>query len=322
MRSCVIASSQRDFQKLGGVIPEDAARRQLESILPVIHQAMADAKVTPKDLGLIAVTRGPGLLGSLLVGTTTARAFAKIWDVPIVGVHHTLGHLSSVWLTGAESLTDEPRFPIVTLSISGGHTDLWYRTSHLCGELLGTTRDDAAGEAFDKGAVMLGLPYPGGPHLMKLAEEGDALSHEFPLPLAHESGFEFSFSGLKTSLKYLLRDLKEITPKQRSDIAASYQYAICRHLSHQTEKALSAHPETKELHVVGGVAANTEVRRMLAEIAARSSVAIRFPIDIRSCTDNGAMIAAAGYFLVQEKPEACDKSFTTAATIDLQTVVS
>ncbi len=324
VRSCIIASSKNDFERLGGVVPEDAARKQLESIIPVINGALKEAKIKGTDLDLIAVTRGPGLLGSLLVGTITARALAAVWKVPLVGVHHTLGHLSSTWLT-TDATSDVPSFPILTLSISGGHTDLWYRTSHAKGMLLGSTRDDAAGEAFDKGAVMLGLPYPGGPHLMKLAEFGDTSAHEFPLPLRKEDTLDFSFSGLKTSLKYLIAALKtpvkDMSQDEKSSIAASYQKAICSHLSHQTDNALSAHPETTELHVVGGVAANTEVRKALSDIAKKHDVTIRFPMDIRSCTDNGAMIASAGYFLAKEKKENVGQPFNTAATIDLASVL-
>ncbi|MEQ1772016.1 MAG: tRNA (adenosine(37)-N6)-threonylcarbamoyltransferase complex transferase subunit TsaD, partial [Devosia sp.] len=165
--SCIISSSQKDFVSLGGVIPEDAARKQLESILPVIEQSLLKASISHNDLDAIAVTYGPGLLGSLLVGTSTARVLSRMWDTPLLPVHHTLGHLASTWLS-----SEEPQFPVLTLSVSGGHTDLWYRTSHTSGVRVGTTRDDAAGEAFDKGAVMLGLPYPGGPALAALAQNG------------------------------------------------------------------------------------------------------------------------------------------------------
>ncbi len=331
----MIASSKLDFQKLGGVIPEDAARKQLESILPVIHRALEDAEISPKELSMIAVTSGPGLLGSLLVGTTTARAMSAVWNVPLVAVHHTIGHLSSVWLTnkqemesaclpyrqGKWNVDDDPVFPILTLSISGGHTDLWYRTSHTVGRRLGSTLDDAAGEAFDKGAVMLGLPYPGGPHLMQLAETGDPHAYEFPLPLENETSLDFSFSGLKTSLKYLLAKLDQSQSEMplgiRSSIAASYQRAICLHLADRVDIALSQYPLTRELHIVGGVAANTDVRCTLRSVAEKHTIVMRCPMDIRSCTDNGAMIAAAGYFLCQEKPKMVNSPFQTMATMDL-----
>ena len=324
--SCVIASSKNDFMRLGGVIPEDAARRQLESILPVLYQAMHDAGVTEKDLDLIAVASCPGLLGSLLVGTTTARVLSKVWNVPLVPVHHTLGHLSSTWLQEKADEKDLPVFPILTLSISGGHTDLWLRTDHINGKRLGSTRDDAAGEAFDKGAVMLGLPYPGGPALMQLAEAGKEDAYPFPLPLRNEKGFDFSFSGLKTSLKYLLACFSvpamDLPSEQRSSIAASYQSAICAHLSHQVDAALSTFHDVQELHVVGGVSANTEVKRTLRLVGEKHRVLTRFPMNIRSCTDNGAMIAAAGYFLWKEQPTLNTSPFQTLATCDLQTILS
>jgi N6-L-threonylcarbamoyladenine synthase len=209
VRSNVIASSKAAFKALAGVIPEEAARRQVECMIPVLDQALKEADVTLAQVDAIAVTRGPGLLGSLLVGTATARVLAAITKKPLIGVHHTLGHLTSTWLDTADDL---PLFPLLTLSVSGGHTDLWYRTSHLQGRLIGRTRDDAAGEAFDKGAAQLGLPYPGGPSIAKAAEKGNAAAYHFPSPLHNEPGCDFSFSGLKTSLKYLLRDLGVSSP--------------------------------------------------------------------------------------------------------------
>ena len=310
--SCTIASSAKDFERVGGVIPEEAARRQLETILPVIEKALAEAKVSIDDIDAIAVTYAPGLLGSLLVGTTTARVLASVLKKPLIPVHHTLGHLSSTWLDAKS----EPQFPMLCLSVSGGHSDLWHRTSHLKGLLVSTTRDDAAGEAFDKGAVMLGLPYPGGPALAKLAEGGDEKAFEFPRPLHKEKTTDFSFSGLKTSLKYLLRDEGELTEKKRKDIAASYQFAICRHLIDRLEAALE-HLDVKEVHIVGGVAANTRLRAMAEELGKKYDVTVRFPATIRYCTDNGAMIAAAGYFL----HEKANQQFETKASLPLETIL-
>ncbi len=288
-------------------------------MVPCIDQALRDAKITPADLSLVAVTAGPGLLGSLLVGTTSARAFASAHKLPVLGVHHTLGHLSSTWLQDDATAADEPVFPILTLSVSGGHSDLWYRTSHTTGRLVGSTLDDAAGEAFDKGAQLLGLGYPGGPLLSRLAAGGNSDAYEFPEPLAGDAGIDFSFSGMKTSLKYLLRDLPAGSiddPKTASDIAASYEHAIVRHLLRQTQRALEAHPETCELHVVGGVSANTRLRREFTALAAASHVKIRVPSSNRYCTDNGAMIAAAGYFLHKEQP-VVPGAFRTSATWNL-----
>lgn len=305
------ASSLSEFAALGGVVPELAARRQLEWMIPVLGRAIVSSKHTSKDIDAIAVTYTPGLLGSLLVGTTCARALACVWNKPVIPVHHTLGHLSSTWL----ETTDEPQFPIITLSVSGGHSDIWYRTSHTSGKLIGSTIDDAAGEAFDKGASMLSLPYPGGPHLSKLAGTGNETAYSFTRPLSKEETMNFSFSGLKTSLKYLLRDLKEpITDAIRSNIAASYQLAICYHLVHRITESLTMYPQVKEVHVVGGVSANKRLRSLTEQKC--SSVKLRYP-QTKYCTDNGAMIAAAGFFMAQEELEVQNTDFVTAAREDL-----
>ncbi len=309
--SSVIASSQKTFAELAGVIPEQAARMMIECMIPIVNQALKEADIKPSDLDAIAVTRGPGLLGSLLVGTTTARVLASAWNQPLIGVHHTFGHLSSTWLASEST----PVFPILTLSVSGGHTDLWYRTSHLNGKLLGRTRDDAAGEAFDKGASMLGLPYPGGPHLARLAQDGNTHAHDFPLPLKADDSFDFSFSGLKTSLRYLLRGLGDTLNKQ--DVAASYELAICNHLTDRLVHALTTYPNVREVHIVGGVSANQRLRTMLREIVDPTLV-VRTPTALAYCTDNAAMIAAAGFFL---QGDAAYDSFETSASIPLETVV-
>src|SRR3989338_1533778 len=320
--SCIIATSKKDFQSLSGVIPEDAARKQILSILPVIDKCLEAVGVNSRSLDALAVTRGPGLLGSLLVGTVTARALAKVWDKPLIGVHHTLGHLSSTWLREKTDLEkNEPAFPILTLSISGGHTDLWYRISHTDNQLLGSTRDDAAGEAFDKGASLLGLNYPGGPELEILAHKGDADCFPFPVPLKEDATLDFSFSGLKTSLKYLLKDLASINPDfinlKKSSIAAGFQRAICAHLANRIIAALDMHHGTKEVHIVGGVSANQVLKAAVEERLMNSGVILRTPSSLRFCTDNGAMIAAAGTFLMRAKPDEMNKVFKTFATGNL-----
>ncbi len=318
----IISSAGARYEALAGVIPEDAARKQLECMIPVIDAAMTIAGVGPSDLDAIAVTRGPGLLGSLLVGTATARQLSAAWNVPLLGIHHTLGHLDSVW----PDATVPPQFPCLTLSVSGGHSDLWLRESHLCGRLLGRTMDDAVGEAFDKGASMLGLPYPGGPAIAKAAEKGDPLKYTFPKPLRDSDSLDFSFSGLKTALRYLLRDLKiqTVTPELLPDIAASYQHALCAHLVDRVLKVLHLHPELKELHLVGGVSASTYLRALLQkECAAKHpQVLIRWPVHFPYCTDNAVMIASAGYFLIREKPDLLGQPFTTNAMTSLQEVFS
>ncbi len=307
VRSCVISTSRDAFARTGGVIPEEAARRQLECIEPVIATALAEAGCAPADLDAVAVTHAPGLLGSLLVGTISARTFAWVHGLPLVGVHHTLGHLSSPWLGAG----DEPAFPILTLSVSGGHTDLWLRTSHVRGARIGHTRDDAAGEAFDKGASLLGLPYPGGPAIADAAKDGDDRAFDFPLPLANDDSLDWSFSGLKTSLRYLLRDDPRAI-ERLPDLAASYERAICRHLVDRVERALALHPEVREVHIVGGVSANARLRSMVSALGAVT----RWPTRAEYCTDNGAMIAAAGFFLLREVPDAA-RPFETAASLPL-----
>lgn len=315
----VISSSRHAFEQTGGVIPEDAARRQVECVLPVINAAMQESNTSWKDIDAIAVTKGPGLLGSLLVGTVAARAIAQIQKKPLIGVHHTLGHLSSTWLGVAAD--DMPQFPILTLSASGGHTDLWLRSSHTKGELLGRTRDDAAGEAFDKGAFLLGLPYPGGPSISKAGAEGNPHAFPFPLPLHEEQAIAFSFSGLKTSLRYILRDLspEARNPQLDADLAASYEHALCAHLCDKMQLAVKQHPDIKEIHLVGGVSANTRLREMIK--AAAPTAVVRFPATLSYCTDNAAMIATAAHFLLEEHGNKAYADFETVASLPLEAAV-
>lgn len=322
----IIASSMAAFKASGGVIPEEAARKQVESILPVLHLALASADGGWSSIDAIAVTKGPGLLGSLLVGTMTARALASMHQKPLIGVHHTLGHLSSTWL-GTDA-AHAPAFPILTLSASGGHTDLWMRTSHTHGTLIGHTIDDAAGEAFDKGATMLGLPYPGGPSIAKAAETGNKDAFPFTIPLKKEKTFNFSFSGLKTNLRYTIRDVGDRKSEigdpghaLTADLAASFQNAICIHLVDRIKKALESYPDIKEIHLVGGVSANTFLRSLVTDLRSQiSTLVVRFPQTLAFCTDNAAMIASAAYFLMQEEKNATD-TFETSASLPLTNAV-
>lgn len=310
----IIASTKDVFADSGGVIPEDAARRQVELVLPVLHSAIAESGVSFTDIDAIAVTKGPGLMGSLLVGVMTARTLSAVHQIPLIGVHHTLGHLSSLWLEQDTA----PTFPCLTLSVSGGHSDLWLRTSHTQGSRIGSTRDDAAGEAFDKGAAMLGLPYPGGPSISKAAESGNATAYTFPIGLSKEKTCDFSFSGLKNALRLAVQKSPSPTDTLQSDLAASYQEAICTQLCARVEYALTLHPEVKEVHVAGGVSANSRLRTMLSECVQPRTV--RTPKTIAYCTDNAAMIAAAGFFLFSEKPEEATKEFITSTSIPLEGV--
>ncbi|MDD5041300.1 MAG: tRNA (adenosine(37)-N6)-threonylcarbamoyltransferase complex transferase subunit TsaD [Candidatus Peribacteraceae bacterium] len=315
VRSCVIASSRDAFTRSGGVIPEQAAREQIRSIEPVIDHALEQAEADWQEIDAIAVTRGPGLLGSLLVGSVTARLLAALRKKPLIGVHHTLGHLSSTWLDAA----DQPQFPLLTLSASGGHTELWLRTALLHGELIGQTRDDAAGEAFDKGASMLSLPYPGGPSISRAGEAGDPEAFPFPHPLSGEDTLDFSYSGLKTALKYTLRDLPtDVLPHRIADLAASFEHAICTHLCDRVTRALHLHATVKEVHVTGGVSANRRLRMMLGSICGGRPV--RFPVQLLYCTDNAAMIAAAGTALLQEYGNRACGPFMVAASLPSSTV--
>jgi len=304
----MIATSRDAFAKTGGVIPEEAARKQLECMLPMLHQALKEAGCTKDDIDAIAVTKGPGLLGSLLIGTVTARTLASLWGKPLIGIHHTMGHLSSTWLDTTDD--DRPQFPVLSLSASGGHTELWYRTAHTQGHLLGRTRDDAAGEAFDKGASLMGLPYPGGPSMAKAAESGNDNAFDFPIPLKKEKTLDFSYSGLKTALKYAMRDNPDA---KTEDLAASFQKAINVQLLDRFQAALEQYPDAKEVHLVGGVSANQHLRKICSVLP----IKLRAPTQIRYCTDNAAMIASAAYFLATEKPETMEEPFETAASIPL-----
>lgn len=313
VRTNMIATSRDAFAKTGGVIPEEAARKQLECILPMLHQAMKEAGCTKDDIDALAVTKGPGLLGSLLIGAITARSLAALWKKPLIGVHHTLGHLSSTWLEAKPD--DLPAFPILTLSASGGHTELWLRTSHTKGTLIGRTRDDAAGEAYDKGAALLGLPYPGGPSLAKSALDGNHAQYPFPVALKGDGTLDFSYSGLKTALRYVLRDHPEA---KTEDLAASFQRAINLQLFDRLQAALEKNDDVQEVHLVGGVSANIALR----ELCSTLPTTVRWPARIGYCTDNAAMIGAAAHFLATEKPETLTETFETGASIPLAAALS
>jgi N6-L-threonylcarbamoyladenine synthase len=276
----VVASQAELHARFGGVVPEIASRRHLELVVPVVEEALAGAGAGLPDLDCVAVTRGPGLIGALLVGLQAAKAIAWARRLPLVPVDHLHGHIASLYL-GDDPL--EP--PFLCLLASGGHTQLLAVRDHASYELLGTTLDDAAGEAFDKGARLLGLGYPGGAAIDRLAREGDPEAHSFPV--ARVPGLDFSFSGLKTALLYAVRDLEpEELERRRADLAASYQRAIVRALVERTRQA-AAESGLERTAVVGGVAANSELRATLA--GAR-------PAPLELCTDNAAMIASAARF--------------------------
>ncbi len=280
IRSNVVASQEDLHARYGGVVPEVASRRHLELISPVIREALAQGGATLDDVDRIAVTQGPGLIGALLVGLAAAKSIAWARRLPLVPVDHLRGHVASLYLEPAPL---EP--PFLCLLASGGHTMLLHVRDHREHELLGTTLDDAAGEAFDKGARLLGLGYPGGREIDRLAREGDPAAYDFPV--ARVPGLDFSFSGLKTALLYAVR---ELTPDElearRADLAASYQRAIVRALVGRVQEA-AAQLGHAQVAVVGGVAANSELREALPGAALA-------PLQL--CTDNAAMIASEARF--------------------------
>ena len=279
IRASVIASQADLHARHGGVVPEVASRRHLELVTPVIRQALSDAGAGLDDVDTVAVTRGPGLVGALLVGLSAAKALAWARRLPLVAVDHLHGHVASLYL---EPDPVEP--PFLCLLASGGHTLLLDVRERGGFEVLGTTVDDAAGEAFDKGARLLGLGYPGGAELDRLAQSGDP--DAFAFPVARLPGLDFSFSGVKTSLLYAVRDLGDGVDERRADLAASYQRALVRALA---ERTLAAAEQTghETIAVVGGVAANSELRAALPDA--------RFA-PLALCTDNAAMIASAGRY--------------------------
>jgi N6-L-threonylcarbamoyladenine synthase len=280
--------SQVDLHRIyGGVVPELASRDHVRRLLPLVRAALADAKSTSKDIDGVAYTAGPGLIGALLTGAALGRSLAYAWNVPAIAVHHLEGHLLAPLLE-----TEPPPFPHLALLVSGGHTMLIDVAAPGSYAVLGETRDDAAGEAFDKSAKLLGLPYPGGPELAKLAGAGKASRYSFPRPMLDRAGLEFSFSGLKTAVALKVKQAGPLDDATRADIAAGVQEAIVDTLVSKTLRALD---ETgyETLVVAGGVGANRLLRERLAQAAARQGAKVFYP-RIEFCTDNAAMIAVAG----------------------------
>ena len=288
--SCVIATQIPIHQKYGGVVPEIASRNHILSILPVIEQALAEAGTELAEIDQIAVTYGPGLVGALLVGVSAAKSLAFSLDVPLIGVNHLEGHIFANFLA-AEDL----RPPFISLVVSGGHTALVDVADYETFRQMGRTRDDAAGEAFDKVARVMGLPYPGGPEIDKLAREGDPTAIDFPRALAREGNYEFSFSGLKSAvLNYINSEKMKGHALHKADIAASFQSAVVEVLVHKAFEAI--HEAGRDtLVLAGGVAANKALEQRLRETAAAKGVRYLYP-PMRLCTDNAAMIACRGAY--------------------------
>lgn len=279
--------SQAVHAEHGGVVPELASRDHIRKLLPLVRAVLDEARTSPSALDGVAYTAGPGLAGALLVGAGLARSLAFAWEVPAVGVHHMEAHLLAPMLE-----PEAPAFPFVALLVSGGHTQLVAVEGLGRYRLLGESVDDAAGEAFDKTAKLLGLGYPGGPAIARLAEQGDPARFRFPRPMTDRPGFDFSFSGLKTHAIHTLRTHGEDL-RTRADIARAFEEAVVETLALKCRRALAA-SGLRRLVVAGGVGANRRLRAALAAMAGEAGARVYFP-RLEFCTDNGAMVAYAGY---------------------------
>lgn len=289
-----IVLSQIDLhQKYGGVVPEVASRAHLNTIIPIVQEAMDSAKVQYQDLNAIAVVNGPGLVGSLLVGLTIGKSIGYTYQKPLMAVNHLHGHIYASFLENRDI-----SFPLVSLVVSGGHTDLFYMPAHGKYEWLGKTYDDAAGEAFDKVGKVLGLGYPAGPEIDKLAKQGNPKAIDFPRPYLEEYGVDFSFSGLKTAVIYYLKKHPiGSTAVSLADVCASFQQAVIDVLVKKTMEIAMA-KQVKGIIVSGGVAANSGLRLQMTNAAKRDGLSLWIPSP-KYCTDNAAMVAAAGYYQIQ-----------------------
>ena len=286
-----IVATQSVHEKYGGVVPELASRAHQENLIPVVHEALSTAGISKKELAAIAVTRGPGLMGSLLVGVSFAKAFAKALDIPLIDVNHMQAHVLAHFIA-----EPRPSFPFICLTVSGGHTQLVLVTDHLNMEVIGETQDDAVGEAFDKTAKLLGLPYPGGPLLDRHAKEGNPKAYTFPV--TRMPGLNYSFSGIKTAVLYFLRDRLAENPnfitENLADLCASIQFTLVEMLLIKLKAAMKEYGIT-EVAIAGGVSANSGLRGALSALSQRKGWTLYVP-EFEYCTDNAAMIAMAAHF--------------------------
>ncbi len=291
MLSSVVASQADLHAQYGGIFPEVASRQHVITIFPIVEQALQQAHITLDDVDGIAVTRGPGLAGSLVVGLNTAKGIALANQLPLIGINHLEAHIYSAWLDVPEKITArDPEFPLIVLIVSGGHTELILMTDHLNYQPLGSTLDDAAGEAFDKIARLLGLGYPGGPEIEQAALEGNDRAFSFPRAWLEDS-WDFSFSGLKTAVLREVRRLQGTDlPLPVNDLAASFQAAVSEVLVTKTLRAAKEF-KAKDILVAGGVSANQSLRNQFLDL---SEYPVHIP-PLALCTDNAAMIASAGY---------------------------
>ena len=306
-----IVANQQIHSLYGGVVPELASRAHQQNIIPVVDAAIKKANIKKEDISAIAFTKGPGLLGSLLVGSSFAKSFALGMNLPIIAINHMKGHILSHFIDEGDPI---PKFPFLCLTVSGGHTQIVIIESTSNMRVIGTTIDDAAGEAFDKSAKILGLPYPGGPHIDKRAKKGNIHAFKFGKPKIKE--LDFSFSGLKTSILYKIQNNLQNNPKfieeNIEDLCASIQHSIVSILLSKLEKAIKL-TGIKQIAIAGGVSANSYLRSELMELAKEKQYHIYIP-KFEYCTDNAAMIAIAGYFKYLDK-DFTDQSETPSARL-------
>lgn len=304
-----VIANQDVHMKFGGVVPELASRSHQQNIIPVIHRALQEANISKKQLSAIAFTRGPGLMGSLLVGTSFAKAFAMGLNIPLIEVDHMQAHILAHFVQLKEQRKPVPKFPFLCLTVSGGHSQIVRVDDHFKMTLLGETIDDAAGEAFDKTAKIMGLPYPGGPVIDKLAKVGNPKAFAFPIPQI--KNLDYSFSGIKTSFLYFLRDNLKVNEnfieENKADLAASMQYTIVEILMKKLVKA-AKQEGIKEIAIAGGVSANSGLRNAIKNGEAKYGWNTYIP-DFQFTTDNAAMIAITGLFKYQ-KGEFTDQKVT------------
>jgi N6-L-threonylcarbamoyladenine synthase len=310
IKSSIIASQAKLHAKFGGVVPEVAAREHVTAIIPTIDLALKKAKLKLADIDEIAVTQGPGLVTSLLVGIETAQALGAALDIPVLPINHMEAHIYANFVNAGQ------KFPALILVVSGGHTMLVLMKKHGDYQILGETVDDAAGEAFDKTAKLLGLGYPGGPALSKLAENGNPKRFNFPRPMINSKDFNFSFSGLKTSVLYQVQSLKAISYKLKADLAASIQAAIIESLVSKTEKAIRQY-KPKTLMLGGGVAANRMLRKQIELLAKSYKLKASIP-EFEYCTDNAAMIGLAAYYKTSNSKTKYPKTFRAEPNLELK----
>lgn len=308
LSSCVATQTEHD--SYGGVVPELAARMHDQQLIPVLQQALDEASVTMEEIDAIAVTEGPGLQTSLLVGTMGASMLSALYDIPVIGIHHIWGHLLSPLLEGSdEALDPEKIFPALVLTASGGHTELHVLESFTKTKELGRTLDDAAGEAFDKTARMLGLGYPGGPYISQWAEKGDPKAYKLPVITMARVNLDFSFSGLKAAVYRLVNEVGDMTDQVKADIAASFQWTVARTFEKKVSRAFVQNPEMRSLFFVGGVSANTEIREKLTQLCDKCGKLFFVPKKRSYSTDNAAMIGLAAYYQIKENPELMHRGF-------------